>query len=115
MPAAYQDLYLEKGSDFIVEVTLTDNTGVPYDLTNFTVTSQARKSYYSANSAIDLAPSIVDYQGGIVHLSANSTVTSALSITTKKLVYDVNITEISSGLITRVLEGQIFVSPSATH
>ena len=115
MPAAYQDLYLEKGSDFIVEVTLTDNTGIPYDLTNFSVTSQARTSYYSANAAINLVSNIVDYHGGIVQLSANSSITSALSITTKKLVYDVKITESSSGLITRVLEGQIFVSPSATH
>ena len=33
MPAAYQELFLEKGSTFSTSITLDDVYGVPYDLT----------------------------------------------------------------------------------
>jgi len=56
---------------------------------------------YSANS-------------GVIQLSANSATTSNVS-TMQKLVYDVIISETSTGSVTRVLEGQIFVSPSVTR
>ena len=112
MPAGYQDQYLEQGATFVSEMTLDDVTGVPYNLTGFSVRSQAKRSYYSANATINFVSEITDANNGIIKISANSAVTS--NVPPVKLVYDVVITQDSTGIVTRVLEGQIFVSPAVT-
>lgn len=113
MPAGYQELYIEQGTTFTAQITLDDDMGDPFDLTNYTVTSQARKSYYSANASIIFNASVFDANNGIIQLSADATMTA--NVTPGKLVYDVMITDTISGNVTRVLEGQIFVSPSVTR
>ena len=114
MAAAYQDLFLEQGTTFSTELTLTDSNGYPYDLNDFTIRSQARKSYYSSNVVINFGTVIANANSGIVTLTANSNTTAAISAT-QKLVYDVIITDQIYGTVTRVLEGQIFISPSVTR
>jgi hypothetical protein len=113
MPAGYQDLFLEQGTTFTTQLTLNDVTGVPYDLNNFTVKSQARTSYYAANATIIFVSSVFDANNGIIQLLADSTVTSNVS-PRQKLVYDVIIKDNTSNTVTRVLEGQIFISPAVT-
>lgn len=113
MPAGYQELYIEQGTTFTTQITLDDNMGGPFDLTNYTVASQARKSYYSANASIVFNASVFDANNGIIQLSADAATTA--NVTPGKLVYDVMVTDTVSGNVTRVLEGQIFVSPSVTR
>lgn len=113
MAAGYQDLFLEQGTTFTTQLTLADSNGSPYDLNGFTVKSQARKSYYSSNTAIVFNAVAYDASNGVIQLSANATTTATVS-SKQKLVYDVMITETVSNNVTRVLEGQIFVSPSVT-
>lgn len=116
MPAGYQDQYLEQGADFNSQITLDDNYGVPYNLNGFTVSSQARRSFYSANATIIFTTQITDANNGVIALSADAATTANVSPgATGKLVYDVTIRQTSSGLVTRVLEGQIYVSPSVTR
>lgn len=114
MPAGYQDIFLEQGTTFTTQMTLADNTGAPYNLNGFTVKSQARTSYYSSNVAINFTASVANANSGIIQLSADPATTANVS-PIQKLVYDVIITETGTGAITRVLEGQIFVSPSVTR
>jgi len=113
MPAAYQDLFLEQGSTFITELTLTDNNGYPYDLTQMTINAQARKSFYSPNVAITFDTAIYDANTGTITISANANTTAAVSAT-QKLVYDVVLRN-QDTTVTRVLEGRIFISPSVTR
>jgi hypothetical protein len=113
MAAGYQDQYLEQGTTFNSQVTLTDSNGVPYNLNNFTFASQAKRSYYSSNATIIFQVSAADANSGILSISANSAVTS--NVPAGKLVYDVIIKEIGSNTVTRILEGQIFVSPAVTR
>jgi hypothetical protein len=114
MPAGYQDLFLEQGTTFATQLNLSDDTGAAYNLSGFTIKSQARNSYYSSNVAINFVATVINANTGTVQLSANSAVTSNVS-SMQKLVYDVIITEASTGIVTRILEGQIFVSPSVTR
>ena len=113
MPAGYQDQYIEQGTSFNSQITLDDSNGSPYNLTGFTIKSQARRSYYSANAAINFTIQVPDANNGIVTLSAAAPITA--NVAPGKYVYDVMLTETTSGLVTRVLEGQIFVSPCATR
>lgn len=114
MAAGYQDIFLEQGTTFTTQMTLADSVGAPYNLTNFTIKSQARKSYYSANVAIEFDVIATDPANGVITLVADADTTANVSIK-HKMVYDVIITEGTSGAVTRILEGQIFVSPSVSR
>ena len=111
MPAAYADLYLDQGSTFVSQTTLTDLYGNGYNLANFTVSAQAKKSYYSNNVFINFTTSIVDANNGIIQLSVPAANTA--NVPAGKLVYDITIKD-SSNNITRVVEGQVFVNPGVT-
>jgi hypothetical protein len=110
MPAGYQDLYLEQGTTFKTQLTLTDNTNAAYNLVGFSVVSQAKKSYYTSTPVLVFDTSLTDSSNGVITLSANSSATTNVSAR-QKLVYDVKIIEAASNTVTRVLEGQIIVSP----
>jgi hypothetical protein len=110
--AGYQDLFMNQGETFTSSLTLTDDNGLPYDLSNFIIASQARKSFYSANAVITFDSAITDHVGGVIQISANSATT--LNVSATRLVYDVYIREVPTGTVSRVLEGTIYVSPAVT-
>ena len=64
MPAGYQDQYIEQGTTFNSQISLDDSNGTSYNLTGFTIKSQARRSYYSANAAINFTVQIPDANNG---------------------------------------------------
>ena len=55
------------------------------------------------------------FNNGIIELSANASSTANVSTNGGKLVYDVLLTDTVTNNVTRVLEGQIIVSPSVTR
>lgn len=111
--AGYQNLYLNQSETFTTSLTLSDVNGSPYNLTGFTVKSSAKRSYYTANTTIDFTASVLDANNGIIQLSATAAATANLPAT--QLVYDVLVTQTLTGVVTRVLEGQIIVSPGVTR
>ena len=112
MSAGYQDLFLNQAETFTTSLTLNDMNGSPYNLSDFSIRSYAKKSYYTNNTTIVFDANVQDANNGIIQLSANSATTA--NVPAGKLVYDVFITQISTGAVTKVLEGQIFVSPAVT-
>ena len=112
MAAGYQNLFLNQGETFTTQLTLDDSNGLPYNLTGFSIASQAKKSYYTANTVITFDATISDANNGVIQLSANSATTA--NVYTPQLVYDVCIRQNSTGVVTRVLEGIIYVSPAVT-
>jgi hypothetical protein len=113
MSAGYQDLFLNQSETFTTSLTLDDVNGLPYNLTGFSVKSQAKRSYYANNVIINFDTSISDANNGVITLSANSATTANIP-STSKLVYDVFIKQNETGAVTKVLEGQIFISPAVT-
>ena len=111
MSAAYQNLLVERGANFLVSIVLDDVYGDNYDLNGFTATSQMRKSYYAANSTASFNTSI-DYTTSTVTLSLAAN-TSA-NIAPGLYVYDTILTDGSHNVV-RVLEGVVEVSPSVTR
>ena len=113
MAAGYQDLFIEQGTTFSTEINLDDAYGSPYDLSNFSVKAQAKRSYYTNRIAIDFDTLIIDPASGTIQISADSSVTA--NVSPGKLVYDVIISDGNTGAVTRVLEGQIFLTPSVSR
>ena len=112
MPAAYSDIFLEQGADFNTQITLDDVNGDPFNLTGFSVKSVAKNSYYSANATIVFDATVYDANNGIIQLSSPASVTANVS-PRQKLVYDILLID-SSNNVTRVVEGQVLISPGVT-
>jgi len=112
MAAGYQELFLEKGSDFSTSITLDNADGTAFSLANTQVKSSIRKSYYSANTTADFVTIIPDVTQGIIFLTLPHTTTA--NITAGRYVYDVLIKDTSANTVSRVLEGIVNVLPQVT-
>ena len=112
MSAAYSNLFMDQGSTFETSIVLDDAYGNSYNLSNIVVHSQMRKSYTSAKATAIFTTSVNNGNGTVtLELSANTTA----NIAGGRYVYDANITDTISNVTTRILEGIIEVSPSATR
>lgn len=110
MPAAYTDLFVEAASDFQASLTLNDVYGVPYDLTDYTVSGSIKKSYFSSRTYATFDITTGNPQAGIINISLTNTDTANLSH--GRYLYDIVIS--TGGTKTRVLEGFVIVDPAVT-
>lgn len=110
--AEFVELTIEQGATFSTEVTVNDANGDPKDLSDYTVRSQIRKSYYSTNS-VNFEITITDPASGsiLIELSADTTA----NIRPGRYVYDTIIEDDTSGVVTRIFEGIATVLPSVTQ
>ena len=112
MPAAYQELFLEKGTSFSTSVTMDSPNGLPYDLTGAVAKAQIRKSYYSSNATAEFVTTIpVPAIQGVITLSLSAAVTA--NIAPGRYVYDVLLKD-QSNTYSRVVEGIVNVTPQVT-
>jgi hypothetical protein len=109
--ADFVEIQIEAGSTFFTEVNVNDGNGNPKDLTEYSVRSQLRKSYYST-TAINFEINIPDALNGIIEMSLSANVTS--NIRAGRYVYDVEI-EDSDNTVTRIFEGIATVLPNVTR
>lgn len=106
--ATVENIVIDQGQTFSFSLTLSNTDGTAKDLTDYTVTSQMRKSYYTS-TATDFTTAKVDLTGEIT-ISLSAAETSAIKA--GRYVYDV---EIASNVETlRILEGIVTVTPEVT-
>ena len=109
--AIYSNLTIDQGSSFLAYVDVTDSSGNALNLNGYTVAGQIRKTY-SSLTAVSFSASVSNALGGTISLGLGDTVTNAMK--PGRYVYDVEILT-SSGTRTRVLEGQVEVTPGVTQ
>lgn len=113
MSAGYLELFIEQGDSFTADITLDSINGSPFNLSNYSIKSDIRKSHWSANTTISFNSSIAgNGTTGIVTLTLDAANTQLL--TASKYVYDVFLTNNSNNDRSKVLEGIIYVDPSVT-
>ena len=109
--AAVSNLYIDQGADYSTTISLTDSNGNILSLTGYSAAGQIRKTYSSSTASGTFTTAIAAASGQVT-LSLTDTETSA--IPAGRYVYDLTITSASS-ITTRVVEGQINVTPSVTR
>ena len=104
------NLVVDQGTTFTATIDLTDAAGAVFNLLNYTVAAQMRKNYTSSTATSFVA----SHTGGTgkINLSLSSTTTNTL--TPGRYLYDVEITS-SGGVVTRVVEGIVTVTPGITR
>ena len=109
--AIVSNLTVDQGADFSALVDITDSTGNILNLTGYTVAAQMRKTYGSS-TATNFTGSVSNATQGKVSVSLTAVQTNAL--VAGRYVYDVEITS-AGGTVTRVVEGQVEVTPGVTQ
>ena len=112
--AAIANLTLDQGATFNSDVTVKDSNGNAFNLTGYTASAKMAKGYASTRTRTTITSSVAsDATTGVVSLTLTSTQTAALDAP-ERYVYDVEITQTSTGTVTRVIEGIISVRPNVT-
>ena len=109
--AIVSNLTVDQGSTFSASVDITDTEDNVLVLTGYTVAGQIRKTYDSS-TAVSFSASVSNASTGEVTISLTPAQTNAL--VAGRYVYDVEITS-AGGTVTRVIEGQLEVTPGVTQ
>ena len=109
--AIYSNLTVDQGSAFNASIDITDSDDDPMNLTGYSVEGQFRKSYSSINYTA-FSASVSNPPNGTIRIELTDIQTAALKA--GRYVYDVEITS-PGGVKTRVLEGQIEITPGVTR
>jgi hypothetical protein len=110
--AIISNIIIDQGSTFQADIDVTDSAGDALNLTGYTVAGQMRKTYTST-TATNFTGQVQSATGGTVRISLSATQTNALKA--GRYVYDTEITKTATGEVTRVIEGQVDVTPSVTR
>jgi len=110
--AIISNIIIDQGSTFQADIDVTDSAGDALNLTGYTVAGQMRKTYTST-TATNFTGQVQSATGGTVRISLSATETNALKA--GRYVYDTEITKTATGEVTRVIEGQVDVTPGVTR
>ena len=111
--AAIANLTVDQGTSFTSDVTVKDANDNAFNLTGYTANAKMAKGFASTRTRTTITTTVAaDATTGVVTLSLTSTVTAGLDA--ERYVYDLEITQTSSGNVTRVIEGIITVRPQVS-
>lgn len=108
--ARKKNIKIDQGTDFVYEVTTTYANGDIVDLTGYSSAGQIRKHPLSTNS-VSFDTSIPNPANGIVQVVLSAADSSAMNA--GRYFYDVEVTS-SANVVTRIVEGQVIISPEIT-
>lgn len=107
--AAYVELFVDQGANFNNVINLTDDvTNLNVNVQGYTVISQMRRSYYSANASANITCSITNALNGEITMTMNANTTA--NIKAGRYLFDMRVTD-RGGVVNRILEGIITVTP----
>ena len=110
--ATYSNLFVDQGSDYTYAVDLSSIVpAFEQDLNNYTARGAIKRNYASSVSVtFDIT---VNVNENTLEMSLPASVTQSMKST--RYVYDVElVSNDEPALVTRVLEGQLEVTPSVT-
>jgi len=107
--AAYVELYMDQGTTFNNTINITDDvTNAAVNIYGYTVTSQMRRSYYSANATANIVCTVTNTSNGEITMSMTAANTS--NIRPGRYLFDVKTVD-RNNITSRILEGIITVTP----
>lgn len=116
MSAASYDFEIEQGATLLKPIVWKDSAGVAVNLTGYTAKMQIRKSVSSEDVLLELST----VNGKLSITAGTGTITMIFSAATTEAIdwsrgkYDLELTS-GSGVVTRLLEGEITVSKEITR
>lgn len=117
MAAGVYNTVIEKGATFELTVTYKDASGTAVDLTTWTVRMQVRTTPASESTILTSeggSPTITLTKNSSGVISATISATNTAALTAATAYYDIE-AQNASGVVRRVLQGRIIISPEVTR
>ena len=111
MGAGIYNFTLEQGATFNRQLTVQENNSA-LNLTGFTAAMQLRSTYDTSTVALSVTCAVVNATQGLLSISATASSTAALE--EGIYVYDLELSS-AAGVVTRLIQGQVTVSPEVTR
>ena len=117
MAAGIYNTVIDQGADWFINFVYENPNGTPVNITNYTAALQVRTSALAKTAVLTLTTqngglTIIGAQGKI---AAHATAAQTSAITNGKYAYDLEITEPTQGIVTRLIQGTIQVSAQVTR
>jgi hypothetical protein len=104
---------MDQGTTFRNVLNLADDiTNAPINVYGYTVTSQMRRSYYSVNATANIVCTVTNPSNGEITMSMTAANTNLIK--SGRYLFDVETID-RDGIVSRVLEGIITVTPQITR
>lgn len=111
--AAYTELIMDQGASFNNVINLTDDlSNASLNILGYTVRSQMRRSYYSVNATANITCTITNSSNGEITMSMTAANTTLIKA--GRYLFDLETVDLN-GIVSRVLEGIITVTPQITR
>lgn len=109
--AIYTELLVEQGCTFFSTIEVETPLGSKFNLNGYSASAKIKRNYTSRNTSAEFEVTIPDPERGIIGLALTSDQTAGLR--PGRYVFDVVVStlEDSQEIVTRVLEGQVEVTP----
>ena len=115
-------LYIDQGSTFTRTISLKNSDGDPYDLTGASISSQIRDTPTSSVKIADFSVSISSPAASgefVLFMPASGTAALPVDPTTGPIatpsVYAYDVEMVIGTTVTRLLQGEVVVSPEVTR
>jgi hypothetical protein len=113
MTAATYDLVIDQGSDFAIDLTITE-AGSAKDLTGYSGRAQIRSTHAASSVTASFTCSIVgSASAGILKLELPSATTTSMAA--GRYVYDLEIHTGSDAIVKRLIQGSVTINPEVTR
>ena len=106
------NLTVDQGSDFLVNLTVTDDSGTAYNLTEWTANSSFKK-HHTASTYYDFTSEVVVASTGNLNLVLPGTTSS--NIPSGRYYYDVALKSNANTAVKRVLQGTVKIDPKVSR
>lgn len=116
MAAADYDLLIEQGATLSQSFVWTDSSGAAINLIGYTARMQVRSSVTSATTLLELTTENggITITGGSGTVTLTQTATQTAAYTWRQGVYDLELVS-GGGVVTRLVQGSVTVSPEVTR
>ena len=116
--AAVYNTTIDQGADWYINFTYQQPAGTPVNITGYSAALQIRTSPLAKTTVLSLTSLIaggITITGATGLLACRATAAQTTLIAPGRYVYDIEITAPSTGVVTRICEGTINVSPQVTR
>lgn len=110
--AVFANISIDQGSDFSSTITVEGSDGLVANLADYSARGQIRKTYTSL-TAVNFNAAVHSHESGIILISLTNEQTRIMK--PGRYIYDVEIVHDVSGSVTRVVEGQVEITPGVTQ
>ena len=112
MTAATYDLVIDQGSDFAIDLTVTES-GSAKNLSGYSGRAQLRTTHAASSVTASFTVSIVNAANGQLKMEIPANTTT--SIAAGRYVYDLEIHTANNAVVKRLIQGSVTINPEVTR